>query len=267
MSAKYSANIGLQSISLDAVSLAAPAGIGSEFALIIPNHGTPSIAWQIVFSAPVGSITVLLEASLDGTNWFAIDTSTSITGEIRVVSGSYRFLRINNSAVTVGAGITITASFVYSNTTFAGINTTSESFLHETGWILLSNAQVLALNTSPVEVVPAVANTVYVPRGIIWYHPAGGTAYTLAGVTALQVRKGTNAVNGPTFNGIGFLDSNTIELLEMLGPGNASALFSGTDVSADLNLNINLFAAGANPATGTFPIWVNVSYQKVVLPG
>lgn len=118
MAAKYTANPGILATSLNAVSLAAAAGAGEEFALSIPSQGTPTISWMTAFSGGnPASITVLLQASLDGTNWFTIDTSTSTTGEIRTITGSYRFIRLNNSAVTVGAGISLSASFVYSNTT------------------------------------------------------------------------------------------------------------------------------------------------------
>lgn len=116
MAAKYTAGIGANNISLNGVELSAAAGAGEEFAITIPNHGTPVISWQTAFSGGnPASITVLLEASLDGTNWFTVDTSTSVTGELRTVTGSYRFVRLNNSAVTVGTGINLLGSFTQSN--------------------------------------------------------------------------------------------------------------------------------------------------------
>ena len=150
MSVKYSALVGIEAVSLDAVDLTSAAGAGSEFALTIPNHGTPNIAWQTLIDGIITSITVSLEASLDGDNWFVIDSSTSITGELRVVSGSYRFLRANNSAVVDGAGSTITATFTYA---FAGNSSDVDRILYNDS----------ALDLSTTGTVEEVLKTVTIP--------------------------------------------------------------------------------------------------------
>ncbi len=115
MAVKYAASPTQLATSLDAVSLSSAFGAGSEFALILPVQGTPFVTWQTVYSAAPSTVTVLLQSSLDGSSWSTIDTSTNTAGEIRTVSGSFAFLRINNSAVTGGAGKTLTATFIYTN--------------------------------------------------------------------------------------------------------------------------------------------------------
>ena len=117
MAVKYIANPAQLAISLDGVDIASAFGAGSEFALSLPQNGSPVVTWQTIFSAAPSTVTVDLEASQDGTTWSIIDTSTSTAGEIRTISGSYKFLRLNNSAVTGGAGKTLTAEFVYTNQT------------------------------------------------------------------------------------------------------------------------------------------------------
>jgi len=119
MAVKYSANIGIPAYSIEEVSLAAAIGAGAEFAIPLPNFGSPNISWQTIFSGPPASITVLLEASLDGSTWATIDTSTSTAGEIRNIVGTYNFLRINNSAVTGGAGLFLSVIITFSIETVA----------------------------------------------------------------------------------------------------------------------------------------------------
>ena len=115
MAAKYIANPTELTAIVDEVSLAAAFGAGTEFAILLPIQGSPLFTWQTIFSAAPASITLLLEASTNGVDWDTVDTSTSTAGETRTLEGSHKFLRINNSAVTGGAGITVTVNLVYTN--------------------------------------------------------------------------------------------------------------------------------------------------------
>lgn len=124
----------------------------------------------------------------------------------------------------------------------------------------LTSAEILNLNSSAIEIVPAVAGTTYIPRKCVFYHPAGGTAYTIIGVTGFGVRNGTVGFLCQ-FNGVGFLNANTEQWIQMLGPGSGSALFSGTDLLANRGSNLNLFISGANPAVGTMSVTVRVDYE------
>jgi hypothetical protein len=203
---KYSANIGQLSTSISAVDLTAAFGAGSEFALVIPNQGTPNISWVTSFAGgSPGSITVLLEGSLDGLTWFTVDTSSSITGELRNITGTYRFLRINNSAVTVGAGITLTASFVYSNTIRDVVEDREISGVIET-------AEMNNLFSVPKVVIPDSlgAGVWLLPYRVTWRKEAG-TAYTLNGSAGLQLYSGVPQTNIlARIVGAGLLDQNTL---------------------------------------------------------
>lgn len=94
--------------------LTAALGISSSYSLSVGNQGYVYITWQTSFSAAPAAITTTLEGSTDCINFATIDTSTSINGEIRSVSGVYKCIRFNNSSVTTGAGKTLTLSFFYS---------------------------------------------------------------------------------------------------------------------------------------------------------
>lgn len=89
-------------------------GTSSSYSLAVGNQGYVYITWQTSFSAAPAAITITLEGSTDCTNFATIDTSTSVNGEIRPVSGVYKCIRFNNSSVTTGAGKNLTTSFFYS---------------------------------------------------------------------------------------------------------------------------------------------------------
>lgn len=114
MAIALTAQPGLLETLLPATSLASAIGTGNPFALLIGSKGVPIIAWQTIFTGGnPASLTVLLEGSQDNVNWQTIDTSTKVTGEVRAVTGPYKFVRVNNSAVSSGAGITLTVYFTY----------------------------------------------------------------------------------------------------------------------------------------------------------
>lgn len=103
---------------IPATDLASAIGTGTEYALLLSPSSVPVIGWQTIFTdGNPASITVTLEGSEDGLTWATIDTSTSTTGEIRTLTGVYRFVRANNSAVSTGTGITLTVYFSYSHVT------------------------------------------------------------------------------------------------------------------------------------------------------
>lgn len=79
---------------------------GTFYAL--PQSSSLTITWTITYSGAPASITVLLEGSLDNSNWFTIDTSTNTSGEGRTVSPlAWRFIRARISASSGGTGITV----------------------------------------------------------------------------------------------------------------------------------------------------------------
>ena len=268
MAVKYAANVGEDSISIDGEDLTGAFGAGSEFALVIPNHGTPSIAWQTVFSAPVGSITVLLEASLNGSDWFTIDTSTSISGEIRTISGSYRFLRINNSAVTVGAGITLTASFVYSNT--SGLYPLiGDPLPIYTTQVTLAQADLTALSGATKVILAGIPGYVIVPVASQWDRLAGN-AYTLNGVTQIGVFWAGSFISTYS-NTSGLVDAaGPVSSIHQVAPGSAASVYVGlTPAQTTLQTGNGLVASrtgGTDLSGGTGSVVVTLWYRKYKVP-
>lgn len=91
-----------------------------DYSLVIGTNGASAVTWQTIYSAAPTTITVLLEGSTDCSTFNTLDTSTNNAGEIRSVFGSFKCLRINNTAVTGGAGKTLTVKIVYSTGRMVG---------------------------------------------------------------------------------------------------------------------------------------------------
>jgi hypothetical protein len=61
------------------------------------------VTWQVLFGTAPGSSTIELQASNDGVNFTAIDnTTTTVTGSVRITASSARFLRAVQTAVAGG---------------------------------------------------------------------------------------------------------------------------------------------------------------------
>lgn len=67
------------------------------------------MAWQTVITGAPTAVSAVLQASLDGVNWFAFDTSTNLTGEVRVVViQGVAAIRANLGTLTGGTTPTVT---------------------------------------------------------------------------------------------------------------------------------------------------------------
>lgn len=67
------------------------------------NHAYLNHTWQTKIDGTPSVVDVDLEGSLDGVNFFALDTSTSTTGEMRhIANKAVKFIRINLVAFTFG---------------------------------------------------------------------------------------------------------------------------------------------------------------------
>ena len=89
---------------------------GSSYAL--PGGAVNSLAWQITHNG--SAINIALQASLDGTNWYQVDTSTAASGEIRNYGfNAFKFIRIAQTSRTGGTStvVTVTAARGYTSTT------------------------------------------------------------------------------------------------------------------------------------------------------
>lgn len=106
---------GKYEVPFNTIDLTANAGISTAYALAVGTNGTNTITWQTIFSAAPTTITTILEGSTNCSSYSTVDTSTSTAGEIRVVSGSYKCIRFNNTAVTGGAGKTLSVNVVYAS--------------------------------------------------------------------------------------------------------------------------------------------------------
>lgn len=97
--------------SLNAVA-ATGAGTGAIFSTGQFAGSYPAMfTWQTIYTGTPTAINVNLEGSLDGTNWFTLDSSTSTASEMRhVVNKPIRFLRCNISSYTVN-GSTASCQF------------------------------------------------------------------------------------------------------------------------------------------------------------
>lgn len=131
------------SFSISQTSLSANAGgagtIGTAFTAP-PGSDAALVTWTTSYSAPPASVTMLLQASLDNSTWFTLDSSTAVGGELRNIATSARFFRCNISAVS--GAVNKTCSFVLkrsnaatssSGTTFAGDVTSGGEFYASNG--------------------------------------------------------------------------------------------------------------------------------------
>jgi hypothetical protein len=132
--------------------------------------------------------------------------------------------------------------------------------------IFLSNAQVLALFTTPVLITNPEAG--YVPIPIqVFYNKEAGTAYTIAGVTGIDIGWSTGGGQLMRVAPAGFLDSVLQRTIFGFGPSaGGSAFYSDLGaVNAHAGASLRVFAAGANPGTGTGGVYVTVLYCLIPL--
>ncbi len=63
-----------------------------------------NLAWQYFFTTNPSAVTMVIQGSLDGTNWATLDSTTITTGNLRVITApAVNFVRVNLSAITAGA--------------------------------------------------------------------------------------------------------------------------------------------------------------------
>lgn len=86
---------------------AAAAATGASLAYALPARAG-SIVWQTFFGTNPAAVQIDFEASLDGTHWDAIDSSTVVGGEVRTFAtvGGKQF-RINIISITGGAAVSV----------------------------------------------------------------------------------------------------------------------------------------------------------------
>lgn len=98
------------------VLLNAVAATGASDVYVVPQNEARlprAIAWCTVFSGTPSAITAKIQGSLDNSNWFDLDTSTSTSGELRfIIDKPVKFVRANITSYTVN-GSTATVQLMF----------------------------------------------------------------------------------------------------------------------------------------------------------
>jgi hypothetical protein len=102
---------------------------------------------------------------------------------------------------------------------------------------ILTPAEIIALNTSPIQLLPARSGVAYIPYLVTWYKPAGA-AYTSPANISIETDGGTAYA---TLTASGFMDSAVEQFLTArFGAGTISTALTG--------LGLRLKAAGTMAA-------------------
>ncbi|SRR5581483_4953229 len=62
-----------------------PAPVTGWQASLPVDMGGARLAWQTKFGSPPASVNVVLEGTINGTDWAQIDASTNVNGDVRIV--------------------------------------------------------------------------------------------------------------------------------------------------------------------------------------
>lgn len=92
---------------LDAVT-GAGAGVSNALKFLCTK-----MSWEIVVTGAPTATQTDLEGSINGTTWYSLDISTTLTSEMRhVVNKPVNFIRANLITLTAGTAPTVTVNFL-----------------------------------------------------------------------------------------------------------------------------------------------------------
>lgn len=137
---------------------------GAQPSFALPDK-TNQIIWQTSYPVAPGAITVLLQTSIDNTNWTTLDTSTNVNGETRIINTSAPYARINISSLTIGSGTLITVGIYTSTGLPASSSSGAASHVIVDSGTVTANAgvpslgQALAAGSLPVVLTAAQITT------------------------------------------------------------------------------------------------------------
>lgn len=125
--------------------------------------------------------------------------------------------------------------------------------------VTLSSAQILALNTTPIQIIAAPgAGNMVIPVAFSFNAGAGTTAYTFTGTAGLYYGDPANT---------NLVDQNSFFAAASDGPAILNRSNPGTinenPPDQFINQNLVAFADTSNPLLGDFPITVTVLYQVI----
>lgn len=129
----------------------------------------------------------------------------------------------------------------------------------------LTSAQILALFTTPIQIVAAVPGQTIIPTRVMLQKPAG-TAYAGANAFQLRLKDGTGQVLVAVTSA---LLLNSVNAISVFAPG----MFDGSVFLSQLQINhadavgqpLVAFIPVANPTLGTSV--VNIVLEYIVVPG
>lgn len=130
-------------------------------------------------------------------------------------------------------------------------------------YIVLTNAQVLALNTTPITVIAAQGAGISVVPTRAIVRTDAGTAYTVGGTSDLTFRY-TNGSGQQLLGQIettGFLDQTTTQARSVIGVSSTST--TAGDVTPLANAPVVAFINAANVSGGTSPIYIKIFYDII----
>jgi hypothetical protein len=92
------------------LNAATATGAGSEFTASQAGDTRSGFTWTVVVTGSPTAVVVNLEGSIDGANWFTLDTCNATTSEMRhVINKDVVSLRANLATLTAGTAPTVTA--------------------------------------------------------------------------------------------------------------------------------------------------------------
>lgn len=98
-------NLGVTVKSFD--NVAAPANDSAGTAFALPDRFNV-LTWRTKFGVNPASLTIKLQTSNDNVDWYDLDTTTAVAGEMRSIYGAYaKFVRGYHTVRVGGSGITV----------------------------------------------------------------------------------------------------------------------------------------------------------------